>query len=197
MALKASALKLAGGAALVGLMLSVAGCQSGSGASSGDDAVTGVNTTAPPPPAGKVLQSELRAYCPGVTVRQGTAAYTNYAKGGDGDSTKVVYQASISDATRSCTRANGTMTIKVAAAGRVVPGPLAKAGPVTVPIRVAVTLGDEVLYSQLHKYQVNVDANSATQFVFSDPNVNIPIPPDGQGRVYVGYDDGPKKAADE
>ena len=160
--------------------------------------MTGVDTTAPPPPAGKILQSELRAYCPGVTVRQGTAAYTSYAKGGDGDSSKVVYQASISDATRSCTRADGTMTIKVAAAGRIVPGPLAKAGTVTVPIRVAVTLGDEVLYSQLHKYQVEVsDTKTATQFVFSDPNVNIPIPPDRQGRVYVGYDEGPKKNADE
>ena len=132
-----------------------------------------------------------------MTLREGTASFTNYAKGGDGDPTKLVYQASISDVTRSCTRANGTMTIKVAVAGRVVPGPLATAGPVTMPIRVAVTQGDEVLYSQLHKYQVNVDANSATQFVFTDPNVNIPIPPDGQGRVFAGYDDGPKKAADE
>lgn len=180
------------GVALLVASLALAGCQSG--AANGDDAVTGVDTTAPPPPQGKILQSELRAYCPGVTVREGTASYSNYAKGGQGDATKIVYQASLAEATRTCTRADGNMTIKVAVAGRIVPGPMVQAGTVTLPIRVAVSQGQNVLYSQLQKYQVALtDTQAATQFVFSDPNVVIPIPEDGTANVFVGFDEGPKK----
>jgi len=174
------------------LLLATAGCQSG--AQSGDNAIAGVDTTAPPPPEGKVLQSELRAFCPSITVRQGTAFYNTYAKGGDGDASKVIYQASITDSSRSCTRADGNMTIKVAAAGRVVPGPLVQPGTITMPIRVVVTQGGQPIYSQLHQHKVQVsDTSTATQFVFTDPNVVIPIPPDGQARIFVGYDEGPKK----
>jgi hypothetical protein len=177
------------------LLLATAGCQSG--AQSGDNAVTGVDTTAPPPPEGKVLQSELRAFCPSVVVREGTAYYSTYAKGGDGDASKVVYQASITDSSRSCNRADGNMTIKVAAAGRVVPGPMVQAGTVTMPIRVVVTQGGQPVYSQLHQYKVQIsDTSSATQFVFTDPNVVIPIPPDGQARIFVGYDEGVKKSGE-
>jgi len=174
------------------LLLATAGCQSG--AQSGDNAIAGVDTTAPPPPEGKVLQSELRAFCPSITVRQGTAFYNTYAKGGDGDASKVIYQASITDSSRSCTRADGNMTIKVAAAGRIVPGPLVQQGTITMPIRVVVTQGGQPIYSQLHQHKVQVsDTSTATQFVFTDPNVVIPIPPDGQARIFVGYDEGPKK----
>ncbi|MGE0283338.1 MAG: hypothetical protein AB7P20_22335 [Rhizobiaceae bacterium] len=177
------------------LLLAAAGCQSG--VQSGDNAVAGVDATAPPPPDGKVLQSELRAFCPSVVVREGTAYYSTYAKGGDGDASKVIYQASITDSSRSCTRADGNMTIKVAAAGRVVPGPMVQAGTVTMPIRVVVTQGGQPIYSQLHQYKVQIsDTSSATQFVFTDPNVVIPIPPDGQARIFVGYDEGVKKSAE-
>lgn len=181
------------GAALLTCLLAVAGCQSG--AASGDDAIAGVDATAPPPPQGKVLQSELRAFCPSIVIRQGTAAHTTYAQGGDGDATKVIYQTSISDATRSCTRADGNMTIKVAVAGRVVPGPMGQAGNITMPIRVVVVQGGQPVYSQLHQYQVSVtDLQAATQFVFTDPNVVIPTPPDGQARIFIGFDEGPAKA---
>lgn len=176
-------------------LLAIAGCQSG--AQSGDNAIAGVDTTAPPPPEGKVLQSELRAFCPSIVVRQGTAFYNTYAKGGDGDSSKVIYQASITDSSRSCTRADGNMTIKVAVAGRVVPGPLVQPGTITMPIRVVITQGGQPVYSQLHQYKVQVsDTSAATQFVFTDPNVVIPIPPDGQARIFVGYDEGPKKTGE-
>lgn len=185
------------GATLGALLLAAAGCQSGNS----DNAVEGVDTTAPPPPSGKIRESELRAFCPSITIRDGTAAFNTYAKGGDGDATKIIYQASLADATRACTRADGSMTVNVVVAGRVVPGPLGQAGTITMPIRVVVTQGSEVAYSQLHKYQVTIsDTQAATQFVFKDPNVVIPIPPDGGARVFVGFDEGQekkKKSADE
>ena len=62
-----------------------------------------------------------------------------------------------------------------------------------MPIRVAVIRGDEVLYSQLHDYEVAINSvTGATQFVFSDPNVSIPAPTAANLLVFAGYDEGPQ-----
>jgi hypothetical protein len=171
--------------ALAGFMLAAAGCQSGdkNALAAGGDVK---------PPDGKVLESELRAYCPAITLREGTAFFNTYEKGGEDDPSKVVYQASISDVTRSCSRAGGTLTMNVGVAGRVVPGPAGKTGNVTMPIRIVVVRGDEVLYSQLHKHQVAVGSTS-TQWLFNDPNVAIAIPTTQDIQVFAGYDEGPPK----
>ena len=156
-------------------MLAAAGCQSGDstgilGMGGGDD------STPKTAPEGKVLQSELRAYCPPVTLREGTAFFNTYEKKGDDDPTKLIYQSSISAVTRTCTYGGGMITMNVAVAGKVVPGPVATDGTVTMPIRIVVSdaSGGEPLYSQLHKYEVAVNkASGATQFVFNDPNVTF------------------------
>ncbi|QPC87034.1 hypothetical protein GA830_09995 [Mesorhizobium sp. NBSH29] len=179
------------GIALAGFMIAVAGCQSG------DNTIAGVGDDATKAPEGKILASELRAYCPSVTLREGTAFFNTYAKGGDGDASKIVYQAAITDVTRSCARADGMLTMNVAVAGKVVPGPAGVAGNVTMPIRIAVVRGDEVLYSQLHQHQVAAGAQS-TQWVFSDPNVVIPDSSERDIQIFAGYDEGPpKKKAEE
>ena len=171
------------GFALACFMLAAAGCQSGD---SGRAAADGK------PPEGKVLESELRAYCPRITLREGTAFFNTYVKGGEDDPTKLVYQAAISDVTRSCTRAGGMLTMHVAVAGKVVPGPAGKAGSMAMPIRIVVLRGEEVLYSELHKHQVSV-GNASTQWVFNYPNVTIPIPAEENIQVFAGYDEGPQK----
>lgn len=174
------------GFVIAGILLAVAGCQSSDGGN-----VLNVGDKSEPPTE-KVLESELRAYCPSVVLREGTASYRTYAKGAKDDPEKLVYQASLSDVTRSCARADGTMTIKVAAAGRVVTGPVGAPGAITMPIRVAAVRGDEVLYSQLHKYKVDVASGAAaTQFVFKDPSVVIPVPEPNTVQIFVGYDEGP------
>jgi hypothetical protein len=177
------------GFAVAGFMLAVAGCQSGdkNALAVGDDAK---------PPEGKVLESELRAYCPRITLREGTAFFNTYEKGAQDDPAKVIYQASISDATRSCSRADGNLTMNVAVAGKVVPGPVGKAGNVTMPIRIVVVRGDEVLYSELHKHNVAVGSES-TQWVFNNPNVTIPIPAAQDIQIFAGYDEGPPKKTAE
>jgi hypothetical protein len=173
--------------AVSGFMLAVAGCQSG------DSAAALGGADAPPPPE-KVSASELRAFCPKILLREGTAFFTSYAKGGQDDPAKLIYQASITDVTRSCARADGMMTLNVAVAGKIVPGPAGSAGTVTMPIRIAVLRGEEVLYSQLHKYQASI-GDVATQFVFNDPNVTFPIPADQNIQVFAGYDEGPPAKA--
>ena len=193
------------GLALTGFMLAAAGCQSS------DNGVLNLgfgkkDTQSPPPPQDpKVLASQLRAYCPKVTLRDGTAFFSTYAKGSakprkktdaaqdaaaaaqpapdgtivdpDRDPAKIIYQASITDVTRDCSNANGQLSMKIAVAGKVVPGPMFAPGTITMPIRVAVMHGTEVLYSQIHPYQVQVtDPSAATQFVFTDQNVVVPEP---------------------
>ena len=115
------------------------------------------------------------------------------------DPTKLIYQASITDVTRDCSRANGSLTMKIAVAGKVVPGPMFSPGAVSMPIRVAVMHGTEVLYSQLHQYQVQVtDPSTATQFVFTDSNVVVPEPTARDYQAFAGYDEGaPKKTTDK
>ncbi|GLS41966.1 hypothetical protein GCM10010869_75630 [Mesorhizobium tianshanense] len=202
------------GLALTGFMLAAAGCQSGG---SGILGFGKKDTTPPPPRDPKVLASQLLAYCPKVTLRDGTAFFNTYAKGGQkpkkkaealdaeaaaldagseqqDDSAKIIYQASITDVTRDCNRADGSLTMKIAVAGKVVPGPMFKPGTITMPIRIAVMRGTEVLYSQLHQHQVQVtNPSSATQFVFTDSNVIVPEPTAQDYQAFAGYDEGPPK----
>jgi len=181
------------GAALVGFMLAVAGCQSGD---SGGVLSLGTQKQDPQAAQAKVTASSLQAYCPKVTLRDGTAYFNTYARGGQGDQSKIVYQASIADVTRDCSSANGSMSLNVAVAGKVVPGPAATAGTITMPIRIAVMHGSDVLYSKLHQYKVQVsDLSAATQFVFNDPNIVVPQPTAKDYQVFAGFDEGPAKPA--
>ncbi|MCC0044794.1 MAG: hypothetical protein H6892_10610 [Brucellaceae bacterium] len=162
--------------------LGLAGCQSGSGVDALD-----LNSERDP-----VKLSELRMYCPSVQLREGTAYFNTYERGGKDDATRVVYQASIADVTRQCSKAGGMLNIRIAIAGRIVPGPKGKAGTITMPIRVAVVQGSDVLYSQLYKHPVNIgDTIGATQFIFSDAAFQIPTPATQNVLIFAGYDEGP------
>lgn len=208
------------GLALTGFMLAAAGCQSS------DNGILGFgkkDTSPPPPPDPQVLRSQLLAYCPKVTLRDGTAFFNTYAKSGpkpkkkaadaaqtdqtapDGtlvdpqkDPTKIIYQASITDVTRDCSRANGQLSMKIGVAGKVVPGPMFKPGTITMPIRVAVMHGSDVLYSQLHQYQIQVtDPSTASQFVFTDSSIVVPEPTAKDYQAFAGYDEGAPKKGDK
>lgn len=177
--------RISAGAALAA-MLAIAGCQSGDGSSALD--LGGGKAEAP------VNERDLRAFCPPVELRQGTAYFSTYERGGqkDKDQTKLIYQASIADVTRSCTYPNGLLNMDVAIAGRIVPGPKGKVGTLTMPIRVVLIQDGQVVYSQLHKYPVAVtDTIGATQFVFNDAGISIPRPSSKSLIVYAGYDEGP------
>lgn len=171
--------------AVAAAMLAAAGCQSSDPAAVLDPGQGASKTEE------KVTEAELRAYCPRVVLRDGTAYFNTYARGGEDDPAKLVYQASIIDVTRTCRTVDGAMTMNVAIAGRIVPGPAFVAGTITMPIRIAAMHGDEALYSQVHSQQVNVtDATAATQFVFNDPDVSFVLPADKAVQVFAGYDRG-------
>jgi len=186
------------GAGVIGFMIAAAGCQSGD-----TDGVLGLGLVKgrqdnPEQQANMVRESELRAYCPRVNLREGTSIFRSYEKKAEEDPNKLIYQASIGEVTRSCSYGPGTITVNVALAGKVVPGPLAQSGTFTMPIRVVALRGSEVLYSELHKFSVTVDrASGASQFIFNDPNVTIPSVSDGSVQIFAGYDEGPEKKKTE
>ncbi|UUP18809.1 hypothetical protein [Nitratireductor thuwali] len=163
----------------------LAGCQQGSGPN------LGIGAQNAEPAAEAIRESELRAYCPPVSLREGTAYFRTYERGAEGDDSKIIYQASIDDVTRAC-KYQGTPSITVAVAGRIVPGPSGRVGTITMPIRIAAMRGDEVIYSQLFKHQVSIsDTAGATQFLFTDPDIAIPGGIDRGVQLFVGYDEGP------
>ena len=165
----------------------IAGCQS----DNPDDAL---NLAAGQPSSAQeapVRESELRAYCPQVSLREGTASFNTYERGGKDDASRIVYQASIGDVTRNCSYSGGTTTVNLAVAGRVVPGPKGKVGSATMPIRVVMLRDGQVAYSQLFQHSVSIpDTIGATQFVFTNNSITVP----SEARnvvIYAGYDEGP------
>jgi hypothetical protein len=139
------------------------------------------------------VQAVVQAFCPPIVMLEQNAFYRTYARGGQDDPQKLVYQASLADATRQCTANETTMTINVVAQGRIVQGPAGTPGSVTLPILVEVVDGDNVLYSQKVAFPVDTPAGG-TQFIFNKADVQIP---NGQGgasrftRVRLGFDKAP------
>jgi hypothetical protein len=179
--------KFSRGFLAVSLATVLAGCNSSSpGLGLGSSA-----SEASAQPAPTVVQ----AYCPQVVMLEQNAFYRSYARGGQDDPQKLIYQASLADATRQCTANDTTMTINVVAQGRVVQGPAGTPGSVTLPILVEVIDGDDVIYSQKVAFPVDTPAGG-TQFIFNKADVQIP---NGQGgasrftRVRLGFDNAPAK----
>ncbi|MBX3583811.1 MAG: hypothetical protein KF810_18135 [Rhizobiaceae bacterium] len=175
--------------------MALAACQSGdSGGGSGNMLGFGGAKEPKPPEEGKVLASELTAYCPRVIVKEAESTINRYAKGGEGDPAKLSWQASISESTRSCSRQTGMLQMNVAVAGRVVPGPAGASGTVTLPVKVTVMQGDgTALYTQTFNQQVTLAGTQAQQFLLSDQNVVVPIPADNTLQVFAGFDTGTSK----
>ncbi|MEM5473695.1 hypothetical protein WNZ14_18340 [Hoeflea sp. AS60] len=134
----------------------------------------------------------VQGACPAVSLREGTAYYTTYSKGGDGDPAKVIHQASISDTTRQCRISGDQLTVTVVVSGRVVGGPQAKTGDVNLPLRVVVLDGETVLYSELQKYAVAIaEGGPAEQFIYTNANVTFPVSASRTAKIYAGFDPGP------
>jgi hypothetical protein len=137
---------------------------------------------------------DLRAYCPRVMLHEGTAVLQTYTRGHKDDPNEIVYQATITDVTRSCRYDGGFLYMQVAAAGRVVWGPKGAggSGSLELPIRVAVKQGDNLPYSHLGKIQVAVQpGGAATQFIYKDEQIVVPAPTQPDLSVLTGFDEGP------
>ena len=135
-------------------------------------------------------EADLRAYCPRVTLLEGTAFLRTYTSGNEGNPDEVIHQAVISDVTRTCRYRDGQLYMTVAAAGRVVNGPQGSPGSINLPVRVAVRSGDNLPYSQLGRLDVTM-GGGATQFIYRDDQIVLPEPETRSLQVLVGFDEGP------
>lgn len=124
----------------------------------------------------------VQAYCPDVVMRDDTAIRSTYAGNAKDDPDKLIYRASLADATRACTANETTLTINVMAQGRIVLGPAGKPGPTKVPVVVEVIEGDKVIYSQTTQFNVDIPPEGSTQFIFAKNDVAIPNTAGGVSR---------------
>ena len=136
----------------------------------------------------------IQGKCPSVSLREGTAYFATYAKGGEKekDASKIMQQASIADTTRQCRVSGDQLVMTVVASGRLVAGPAGGPGTVELPVRVVVLDGDKVLYSELQKQPVELPQGTlTTQFVVTNSQVTFPATAAGSAQVFIGFDPGP------
>lgn len=137
-----------------------------------------------------------RAYCPKTVLRAGTETLDIFPDGvskeDEGASAQLRFRATINEIARECNSAGNFINIRVGVRGRFLSGPKGETGAFNMPLRIAVTQGDSVLYSQLHQIPANIppDQRNGT-FSYVDNNISIPKPDRENVIIYVGYDEGP------
>ena len=141
---------------------------------------------------------DLRAYCPKTVLRAGTETFRIYKrgvkKGDDNARNSVRYQGSITEVVRECNYRGNTLNVRVGVAGRVINGPSGETGTFKMPLRIAVTRGEDVLYSQLHQVVGTIEPGKSNgYFKFVDGNILIDKPAKKNIVIYAGFDEGPPK----
>lgn len=144
------------------------------------------------PASGEVL--DPRAYCPKTVLRAGTETYNVFpdkVKKDDPDAArKLRFRSTITGIVRECNYAGEVLNMKVGIEGRLISGPSSEAGTFTMPIRIAVTRGDEVLYTKLHDVPAEIPVGRTNGvFRFVDDQISIQKPTAENIIIYVGYDE--------
>jgi hypothetical protein len=177
--------------ALLVLPLALTGCGSTEGI--GGKLITGVFKS-DPPSMDQNLYAQTPA-CPSVEIRDGTEFMPIFAKGKEGMLDAILFQANVQRVARDCDVSGDRLTVRVGAAGRVLSGPKGAVGSVTVPVRVAVTIGDRVLYSAVSAATVDVQApDYSGLWSIVDSNVTMTIDESHDATIWVGLDGHPDKS---
>ncbi|HEY9058559.1 MAG TPA: hypothetical protein VIN77_15535 [Aurantimonas sp.] len=143
-------------------------------------------SSAAPPASVAAAQGTEAPYCPNVSLREGTAILTKTV----GDD--IDFVASVADTTRDCRIVDGKLRMKIGIAGRVTPGPAATNRTVSLPIRIAILNGEDVIYSRLGQTSVPVTRNAGAQtFIYVDEAIAIDPASARSVIIYAGYDEGP------
>lgn len=135
-----------------------------------------------------------QAYCPKTVMRAGTETYDGYPPNVKKDDPerekKLVYRATITDVVRECQQAGDVLNMRVGVAGRLISGPGGDTGDFTLPVRIAITQGNDVLYSKLHDVPATIPAGRTNnKFSFVDDAISFPKPRQKNVIVYVGFDE--------
>lgn len=127
-------------------------------------------------------------------MRAGTQTYDAYPakmKKDDPEAPKKLrFRATITEVVRECNYEGDMLNIRVGIAGRIVSGPAGETGSFALPIRVAATQSDAVLYSQLHDVGAEIKPGfSNGLFSYVDNNISIPRPSERNIIIYAGFDE--------
>jgi hypothetical protein len=129
--------------------------------------------------------------CPGVEIRQGASTFQQ--SGADNGSTALSlrYQASFIRFARECALQGGNVVMKVGVEGRVILGPAGAAGPITLPVRLAVVkegLEPKVIWTKFYMVPVVMPTGQPNVlFTHVEEDVSFPKPPGDQLDTYVVY----------
>jgi hypothetical protein len=127
--------------------------------------------------------------CPEIGIREGTEFLPIFKKGKNLDFEHVAFQANIQRVARDCDYEGDRLRVRVGAAGRVLSGPKGATGQVSVPIRVAVTIGDRVIYSALSTANAEVQApDYSGLWSIVDANVTMTVAESHDATIWVGFD---------
>lgn len=132
------------------------------------------------------------ASCPEPELRAGAEVLRVHDRRGATDDDSIRYQASIGQMARECRTEAGMIRIKLGIAGRVVAGPKGRAETVSLPVRIVVTKGGSVAFSQLRPVSVTL-ANPvlSSDFTLVDDQISFAVATgDELVRLYVGFDEG-------
>ena len=127
--------------------------------------------------------------CPIVEIRDGTEFMPVFKPGKFGDPSQILFQASVQRVARDCDMEGDNLRVRVGVAGRVLSGPTGATGASNVPIRVAVMIGDRVVYSKLHQAAVNVQApDYSALWSVVDDGVVLSVADSKEATIYAGLD---------
>lgn len=174
-------------------VLALAGCNSETAGSRIDDTLSSAGQQSAASPSTQQVQ-DLRAYCPRTVMRAGTEKLDVFPDGMRADdpdaAAKLRFRGVIREVVRECNYAGDFLNMRVGVAGRVISGPGGETGSFLMPIRIAVTQGETVLYSKLHDVPANIPAGGTNgAFSFVDSEISLPRPQRENIIVYVGYDE--------
>jgi hypothetical protein len=131
----------------------------------------------------------LQDYCPPVEVRLDGASYVVYERGGEGEPSRIRYQATLSQYPRSCTDVAGTLTIRLGLAGYLLSGPRGGPGSVIAPLHVQIVQDNTVVVlDRPLPTQVTVPAGAVRGAFSRVEEFVVPSPPRENMRVVIGFD---------
>lgn len=172
--------------AALAMPLALAACSSSTGDGIGSNILSVV---APKPQEMDPAVYAQTAVCPTVEIRDGTEFMPVFKPGKFGDVSQIMFQASVQRVARDCDKDGDNLRVRVGVAGRVLSGPTGATGASSVPVRVAVMVGDKVVYSKLHAAAVDVQApDYSALWSVVDDAVVMTVADSKEATIYVGLD---------
>ena len=133
--------------------------------------------------------------CPGVEIRQGASTFQQSGADNGSAALSLRYQANFIRFARECALSAGNVVMKVGIEGRVILGPAGTAGPVALPIRLAVVkegLDPRTIWTKFYMVPVVMPPGQPNVlFTHVEEDMSFPNPPgDDLDKyvVYVGFD---------